>query len=119
VTFDAVDFNSRARFVVEFSIAVRILLEMTVDTMHPFFEMNVLKMDGLFKFLWIVKRYELSVGIQEIPFSIAFVHGAEHPSVSVKIRELRLLEPRIEVGHIRQEFRIGPKSERPRLRLAR
>src|SRR5713226_1485151 len=47
MTIDAAYFNSSARFVVEHTVAVRVLPEMTVNAVHPFFEMNVVEMDGL------------------------------------------------------------------------
>src|SRR5262245_11350531 len=76
--------------------------------------MNVLKVNGFFEFLRIVKRYELSVRIQKISFPVAFVHSAEYPSVSLKVGKLSLLQLRIEIPHVRQEVGIGPKSAHSR-----
>ena len=46
VTIDALDFNAGADFTLQPSIAVGILLEVAVDAVHPFFQVNVQQVDG-------------------------------------------------------------------------
>ena len=41
MTIFASDLDRRARLVVEIAVAVRVLPEVAVDAVHPFFEMNV------------------------------------------------------------------------------
>ena len=56
VAIDAIDFDGGARLAVEFAVAVAVLLEMAVDALHAFFQMNVREMHGFLEFFGIVER---------------------------------------------------------------
>ena len=44
VAIDALNFNRRAHFAVQFRIAVIILIEMAIDAVHAFFQMDIHQM---------------------------------------------------------------------------
>jgi len=64
VTIHAVNLNGIARLAVEFPIAVAILFEVAVDTMHSLLKMNVVQVDGFLKLVGIVRRYHLFSAVQ-------------------------------------------------------
>ena len=114
VAIDAIQFDGRARLAVELSIAVIVLLEMAIDALHSFFEMDVLQVNGFVEFLWIVGSDDLIVCVEQIALAVPLEHGAEHPAVAVKIGELRFVQLRVEFRTARlcQKFRIGPQAAR-------
>ena len=91
VAIDAIELDGRARLGVEFSAAVAVLLEMAIDALHSFFQVNILKVRGLLKFLRIVRRDRDSLFVEQVALAVARKHGAEEPAVAVKIGELRRL----------------------------
>src|SRR5712691_9533016 len=93
----AVYFNSRSRFVIEHTVAMRVLPEMTIDAVHAFLKMNVVEVHCLLESIRIVGRNDRVLGIQQVAFSIAFENLAKHPAVTVRICELRPLELAVEL----------------------
>src|SRR5437879_2003120 len=93
---DAIDLDSRARFTVELAITVAILLEVAIHAVHPFFEMNVAKMDGFLEAIRIFEANRLVFRIEPRPLAIVLVDGAIHPPMTVEVRELRLSQFGIE-----------------------
>ena len=87
----AVDLDGIARFAVEFSIAMRILLKMAINTLHPFLQMDVFEMHRLREFVGIGERHDLAVTIEQVAFAVAFVDRAKEPAMAVKISELCML----------------------------
>ena len=67
VAIDAIDFDGIARFSVEFAVAVTVLLEVAVDAVHPFFQMDVLEVHRLPEFVGIVERNRLSSLSSRLP----------------------------------------------------
>ena len=108
MTVDTTNLNRRARFVVKHSVAMRVLAKVTINAVHPFFEMNVVEMNGLSEAIRIVGRDDVVLCVKQIPFPIALEDQTEHPAVSMEIRKLRALQLRIEFRRARavQEFRL-------------
>ena len=96
MTIYAPNFNRGARLVVENAVAVRILPEVTVDTVHPFFQMNVIQMNCFLESIRIVRRNDRVLRIEQVAFSIALEYLPKHPAMSVKISELSALQLRVE-----------------------
>src|SRR6266542_3145746 len=72
MTINTAYFNSRARFVVENPIAVRVLPKVAIDAVHALLKMNVLEMNGFFESIRIVGRNDPILCIQQVPLPIAF-----------------------------------------------
>src|SRR5437867_5074158 len=88
VTVDTIYFNSSARFVVKQSVAVRVLPKMTINAVHAFFEMDVVKMHCLLEAIRIIRWYDDVLSVEQVPFPITFENLAKDPAVTVKVREL-------------------------------
>ena len=101
---------------------------MAVDTVHPFFEMNVhvVHRDAVAAFaaasFLIERRVHRPLKllcrdfvngfasiVEQGAFAIFLVNGPEEPAVAVKVGKLRVPELRVQVGAVGQEFRIGPQ----------
>jgi hypothetical protein len=91
VAIGAVEFDRGARLGVQFSIAVRVLLEMAVDAVHSFFQMNVRQVDCLLEFVRVVAGYDFIFTVEQVALAVALVDGAENPAMAMEISELRLL----------------------------
>ncbi len=91
VAIHAIDLNGVARFSVEFAVAVAVLLEVAVDAVHSFFQMDVFEVHGLLELVGIVKRDLLVVLIQQVAFAVVLEHRAENPAVAVEVGELGVL----------------------------
>src|SRR5439155_19251293 len=116
MTVNTSNLNRGARFVVKHSVAVRVLAKMTVDAVHPFFQMNIVEMDSLSESIRIVRRNYCVPGVQQIPFSIAFEHLTKDPTVSVKVGKLGALQLGIEFRRagLVKKFLFGPEPAEAR-----
>src|SRR5205085_12247503 len=116
MTVNASDLNRGARLVIKHSIAVRVLAKVTVNTVHPFFKVNVVEVNCLSESIRIVRRNYCVPGVQQIPFSIAFEDLAENPTMSVRVRELRTFQLGIEFRHagLVKKFLFRPKPAQAR-----
>src|SRR5687768_506028 len=72
----ACDLNRGTRFVVEIPVAVRVLAEVTIDAMHAAFKMDVAEMNRLAELRGIVSRHDVSAGVEQVAFAIAFEYFA-------------------------------------------
>ncbi len=116
----AANLDRRANLAIELRVAVAVLFEVAVGTMHSAFQMDVHQMYGhVFALLarlpfGIVGRrhggHELRGGnignhvtfvIEHVSRSVLFEHCPEHPAVPVEIGELRVPRQGIQVGDIR------------------
>ena len=59
--------------------------------------MDVCQMYGLAELVRIVEGNDIALGVQEPALAIVFVYGAEDPSMTVKIGELRVLQGLVEL----------------------
>ena len=60
-----------------------VLTEVAIYAMHSLFKMNILKVDGLLKFIGILGSDNLVIGIKKIALSVFFIDILEHPAVTV------------------------------------
>src|SRR5205085_7586742 len=92
------------------------LMKVTVNAVHPFFEMNIVEMDRFSESIRIVRRYYCVPAVEQIPFSIAFEDLAKDPAVPVRIRELRSLQLGIEFrsAGLVEKFLLGPEPAQAR-----
>src|ERR671912_283069 len=95
---DAINLDRVSRLAVELAVAVIVLVEMAIDALHPTLEVDVLEVNGFSELLRVIVRNNLVVGVEELAFAIALVHGAENPAMAVEIGELRVIELRVELG---------------------
>src|SRR5258705_13571125 len=112
MTVLASNLDRGAWLVVEIAVAVRVLSKMAVNTMHPFVEMNIVQVNGLFEFIRIVRRNQPALRIEQISFPIALEDFPKQPTVTMKITELRIPEEQIELGRAGrgQEIKVGPET---------
>ena len=75
--------------------------------MHSLFGVNILQVHGFFPKIRFIQRNDLPFFIQEIAFSILFEYPAEHPSMSMIIGNLRMLEFGIQLTGLFQEILIA------------
>src|SRR5579871_2327451 len=83
--------------------------------------MNICKVHRLAEALGVIKRNNLVVFVEPIPFSIVLIDAAENPAVSVKIGELRRLKLFVKFRrpNFRKKFRIAPQpTRRSRFRIS-
>ena len=78
-------------FAVQMAVAVAILLEVAVDAVHAFVEMDVGQVDGLLELLRVFEIDLVVVLVQPVAFAIVLEDGAVDPAVAVEIGELGLL----------------------------
>src|SRR5438093_1244631 len=96
-----------------------ILPEMAVGALQALFGMDVHHVDGLAgvgtgldelafallaPLLWIVGRDGLALRVEQVAFAVALQDRAEIPAMAMIVRELRVLQQRIEVIDVAQEF---------------
>ena len=128
MAIDTLDFNGRPNFAVEFGVAMTILIEMAVGTVHATFHVDVHHVHRqpipLLAIDFLLRRgrdhggLQLGVGsfadwctppIEQLALPIFFVDGPVDPAVPVEVRELRVLQMRVEFTHVGQEFGIPPQ----------
>src|SRR5215472_11149774 len=125
MAINAINFDSSARLTVNLAAPVIVLFEMAIVALHSFFQMNVRKVHRLTKAIRIVECDLLAVFVEPVSFAVVTKHGAEDPSMPVKVRELRRLQLLVEViaASLCQKFLIAPKPARrcrfgiPQIRL--
>ncbi len=112
VAIDAINLDGVARFSVEFAVAVAVLLEVAVDAVHSFFQMDVFEVHRLPELVGIVKRDLLVVLVEQVAFAIVLEDGAENPAMAVEVGELGVLQLPVELGRagFLQEVRVGPQA---------
>src|SRR6266446_971784 len=76
----AVDLDGVARLAVEFAVAVTVLLEVAVHTMHPLFKVDVLEVYRLLELLRIVEGNNLVVRVEQVALAVVLEDSAEDPS---------------------------------------
>src|ERR1700679_2094540 len=108
----AIDLHRVARLAVEITVAMIVLPEMTVGTVHALFQMNVAELHRFLKFVLVVWRHHMAFRIQQIALAIALIDRAKHPAMAVKIGELRVLELLVELGAagLFEERKILPQT---------
>ncbi len=122
-----------ARLCVEYTVAVRVVAEVTVNTVHPFLQVYVLEVNGgafgkrvvrelvvvavgecdrLLQHFAVDVRDNIAVTVQKLALAVALEDGAENPAVAVEVRELRSRELPVELRRARlvQEFFVGPQA---------
>src|ERR1043165_8045248 len=113
--------DRRARFVVEIAVAVRVLAEVTINAVHAALGVNVVEMHGLAELRGILRRDDVAVRVEQISLAIAFEDFAKQPAMSMKVRELRVAQQRIEPRRagVFQKIEVGPQATQTRrLRIA-
>ena len=63
---------------------------MTVNAMHAFLYVNVLHMHGFFPKLLVFGRHNFSFLVEKITLTILLENAAEHPTMTMVIRKLRM-----------------------------
>jgi hypothetical protein len=111
VAVDAGDGCDGAWLDVEQSVAVGIIVEVTVHALHAAGEVDVFEVHGLFEFVGVVVRDFLVLKGEQIAFAVFFEHGAEDPAVTVVVGKLRLLEFGVQLGTFSRKL-ISPQSPR-------
>ena len=106
----AADLQGVAVLAVDQPVAVGVLGEVAIRAVHPLLQMDVLQVDRLLEPVGIVEGDDAVLGIQEIPLAVLLVDGAEDPAVAVVVGELGVLESRVELRDLGQEFRLGPQA---------
>ena len=120
MTVLASDLDGRADFAVELCVSVNVLIEVTIDTVHATFEMDVHQMNRrvgslLARLLLLFCRrtnggFQLGGGrlidgfatiVKQVALTILLEDCAKHPAVPMKIGELRMARLRIEIAHVR------------------
>ena len=91
MTVDAVDLYGVPGFSVELAVAVTVLLEVAVDAVHTFFEMNVFEVYGFPEFVRDRRTTLACPGVEQVSLAVVLEDGAENPSVAVEVAELRVL----------------------------
>jgi len=109
VAVNALDGRGGTRLAVKFAVAMHVGQKVTVHAVHPLGQVNVFKMDGFGELLRSVVRNDVIIQIQQIAPAVLLEHRAEDPAMPVIIRELRLLELRIQLGDLFQEIEIAPQ----------
>ena len=71
---------------------MRVLLEVAIHAVHPFFEMDILQVNGFLEAVRIFERDRFVGGVEPRALAIVLVDRPVDPAVSVEIRELRLLQ---------------------------
>src|SRR5260370_31238790 len=89
MTINAADLNRGARFVIDYSVAVRVLPEMTIDAMHPLLEMDVVEVNRFLESIRILGRDNRILSVAQVPLPIAFEDLAKDPAVPMRIGKLR------------------------------
>ena len=112
VTIHTVNLDGSARFGINVAVAVIVLGEMAIHTVHSFFKMDVGQMHGLCKALWIIEGDGLALRIEPVPFAVVVVNGSKDPAVPVEVGKLRRFEVGVELGiaELFQKFFVAPEA---------
>src|SRR5258708_6615062 len=112
MAIDAVYFDGGAWLAINFPVAVIVLPEMAIRALHSLFQMNICKMNGFAKTLWIFKRDLLSGLVEPVAFAIVRIDVAINPAVPMKVRKLCGLQLFFEIraASFFQEFLVAPES---------
>ena len=112
VAIDAIDFYGIACFSVEFAIAVTVLLEVAVNAVHPFLEMDVLEVHRLSELVRIFKRNRLVIFVEQVAFAVVLESRAKNPTMAMKVGKLRVLKLLVELGGagLFQEVYVRPET---------
>ncbi len=124
------DFDGPLDLGIDGAVTVRILREVTIDAVHPALGVDVHQVHGLarlrrecglrigghlaefgqdaFELLRIVVVDDVAVGVEQVALAIRLEHGPEDPTVTVIVRELRVLQVLVQVGDVREEIAIPP-----------
>ena len=88
---------------------MHVRLKVAVRTLHSLFEMDVLQMH---RALEVAVRDDVVVAIQPVALLILLEHRAEHPSMTVIIRKLSVLQLGIQFRDLLQKIKFAPQSAR-------
>ena len=102
-------------FTVDVAIAVGVLTEVTVYALHSEINVNILEMHGFFELLWVAKRDDPAIFVQEVALPITLEYSAKVPAMSVVVGELRCIKFRIKLTHPLEEIEVRPLSSDSRL----
>src|ERR1700688_4873386 len=108
----ATDFHGCCDLAVDVAVAMAVLRVMTIDAMHADIDMHGGEMYRLLELLRVIVGDDLTGGVEQIARAIPLEHGAEIPSVSMIIRELRVLELRVHVPNLAEKVEVRPISAR-------
>src|SRR5687768_14972436 len=89
-----------------------IFAEMAIDTLHSAREMNILQVNRFRKFIHVLVGNRFVVEGKQVPVTIFLEDGSEDPAVAMVVRELGLLELRIQFGNFFEKIEIAPVSAR-------
>src|SRR5258708_13290810 len=89
---------------------------MTIDAVHALLKMNVVKVHCVLESIRIVGRNDRVLRIEQVPFPIAFENLAKHPTMPMKICELRPLELAVEFRGARSFKEVRFRPEPPKTR---
>src|SRR5260370_35832522 len=95
---------------------------MAIRTVLAFLQVNVLEMDCCLKFIFVRFGNDAVISVEEVSFPVSLEHRAKHPTLTVKIGKLGVLELLVELrgAEFLEKSRIGPQSAsggRLRIRL--
>ena len=115
MAIDALDFDRCSDFTVELGIPVAVLIKVAIDTVHPFFGVDIHQVNGHSITLLAVNFFKLigrlhrshergsrrildlfAFVVEQIAFAILFEHSAEDPTVAMEVCKLRVLQEWIE-----------------------
>src|ERR1700731_4636188 len=85
VAIHAIELNGSTRLAVQFSSPMTILLEVAVQALHSFFQVDIRKVDGFVEFLRIIGGDRASLFIEQVSLAVARIDGAKQPAVTVEI----------------------------------
>ncbi len=95
-------------FAIDVAVAVVVLREVAVHAVHALFHVDRGKVHGLAELLRVVVAHLVARGIEQLAVPVALVDGAKIPAVTVIVRELRVMQLRVEVGDAAEKVRITP-----------
>src|SRR5207237_4718533 len=112
----AINLDCGSRLVVEDAVAVRVLLEVAVNAVHPFLKVYVFEvdwhargrrrgcvarvvavLDRLFELRGRYILHAFAARVEHVALAVALKDGAEHPAVAVEVCELRALHSRVDL----------------------
>ena len=126
VAIHAANFNRSAHLAIEFRIAVRVLLKVTIDAVHALFQVNVhhvnrhaifspaLRIHGLLQSFVGHFGDFATAAIEQFSVIVLLEHGPKYPAVTMEIGKLRVPQLAVQLRNSRQKFRIGPQSSSSR-----
>ena len=108
MTILALDFDGARNLAVNMTVAMIVLREVAIDAEHALVDVDGGQMHSLLEFVRIVVGDEIAIGVEEIVSQIAFFHCPEIPAMTVVVGELRVLQRRVQIGHVAQEIDVRP-----------